>query len=269
MKTTRRMPSFESVSGGATATLRMPIGLTYHQLLINYSGITLAQMDEIRLIANGQLVRRYTSGEQLDNINQFQGRAAANGILIFDFERYGLNTRAARELTAFGTGVEQDPQRVTTLTLEIDINSAATSPVLSAEAIQSNATVLGAINLVRNFSYNAPSVGEYEISDLPKGNLINQARFENANISKIKVERNNYIIFERSKAENDLIQSDGKRVPTAAAYVIDPTEVGDGAEGLATRNVQGQVVQDLRFVLTMSAAGDVPLCVDYIGGLSG
>ena len=267
MKTTRRMPSFESVAAGNTATLRLPIGLTYHQLLITYSGVTLEQMDEIRVIANGQPIQRYTKGTQIDDMNKFEGRAGSAGILVIDFERYGLLTQLQREGTVIGTGMLDDPQRITTLTLEIDINSAAAAPKLAVKARQSEPSNLNLIKLVRNFSYNAPAVGEYEIADIPKGDLINKIRFESSAISAVRVERNNFVIFERTKAENDLIQSDGERKPTSSAFVIDPTELGEGKEGIATRTVDGTNVNDLRFILTMTDSGNVPVVLESIGTL--
>ena len=42
-KTTRKLPSFEGVVAGQTATLRCPIGHTYHQMLVTYFCATWAQ----------------------------------------------------------------------------------------------------------------------------------------------------------------------------------------------------------------------------------
>ncbi len=100
---TRKMPSWEGVAAGQTATVRLPIGNTYHKLLVPYSGVTLAQMDEIRVIANGKTIQRLIGGDVLDSMNQFDGRNAAGGILTIDFERFGLRTRAGSEFTVIGT----------------------------------------------------------------------------------------------------------------------------------------------------------------------
>ena len=126
------MPSFEGVAANQTATLRLPIGFTFHQLYISYGGtFTLAQMTEIRVVANGQTIMRLDSGAVLDDYNTYEGRAAASGILCIDFDRYNLRTRAGEEFTALGTGFPQDPTPLTTLSVEIDIGG-ATNPTLSA-----------------------------------------------------------------------------------------------------------------------------------------
>ncbi len=265
MMPTRRMPGFEGVAAGNTATLRCPIGLTYQQLLITYSGVTLAQMDEIRVLANGEPIMRFTSGTQLDNINQYEGRAAAAGVLVIDFARYNLRTRQGEEFTALGTGDPNDPQKITTLSVEIDINAAATSPALSAKAVQSLPRPVGMIKKVRQFNYTVSATGDFEISDLPKGDIINKVVFDNhATIAstKLKVERDNFIVFERTTAENELLQTDGVRVPQAALAVFDPTENGHGAESLETAGVG-----DLRFTVTAGATGSLPVVVEYIAPL--
>jgi len=262
MMTTRRMPGFEGVAAGNTATLRLPIGNSYHQLLLTYSGVTLAQMNEIRVVANGEPVMRFTSGTQLDDINQFEGRAAAAGVIVIDFDRYNLRTRRAEEITKIGTGDPNDPTPITTLALEIDIDGAAAAPVLSCKAIQSGPEPVGLIKQVRQFNYTVSATGDFEISDLPKGDLMNKVIFGNHGTiasTKLKLERDNFVVFERSTAENELIQTDGVREPQASLAVIDPTENGHGSETIETAGVG-----DLRFTVTAGATGSLPVAVEYL-----
>ena len=263
--TTRRMPGFEGVAAGNTATLRCPIGLTYHQLLITYSGVTLAQMDEIRVLANGETIQRFASGTQLDSFNRFEGRAAAAGVLTIDFNRYNLRTRRGEEVTGLGTGYPNDPAAVTTLSVEVDINAAAVGTVLSAKAIQGPPQPAGIIKKVRQFTYTAGAAGDFEISDLPRGDIINKILVggHTANVyTNFKIERDNFVVFERSVAENRVVQTDGVRTPQTDLSVYDPTENGHGAEGLATAGVN-----DLRMTLTLTNAGSVPVAVEYLGPL--
>lgn len=273
MKTTRPMPSFQGVAAGQTATLTMPIGLTYHALLISYSGATLAQMTEIRLKANGRQIFSQ-SATDLNIANQFNGVAAANGILRLDFDRLKLLTRAGQELTGIGTGapVNNDvnsplynPTPLSTFQLEIDIAGAAVSPAISAKAIQSAPRPLGAILKRRRFNYTAQGAGEFEISDLPKGDLIDKIWIKTANgtLTKVVMERDNFLSFERTPAENSLVQADGVRVPQSNWFVIDPTERGFGAESIVS------AVNDFRLKLTTSGAEQFTIYVDYLGSLGG
>lgn len=265
LKLTRVMPSFDGVAAGQTATLRCPIGFTYHQLWVTYGGtFTLAQMTEIRVVANGQNIMRFDSGAALDDYNTYEGRTAAGGILCIDFDRYNLRTRAGEEFTSLGTGAPNDPTPVTTLSVEIDIAAGATAPTLSARAIQSLPRPLGLIKKVRTFIYNPPGSGDFEISDLPRGDLINKVYFNistNA-ISRVQVQRDNFTVYDRTELLNDRIQADGVRVPQTDYWVYDPTENGNGAEGLVTANVN-----DLRFILTTSGAMACVTGVEYIGSI--
>lgn len=262
-KTTRKMPSFEGVAAGQTATLRMPIGRTYEQMLITYSGATLAQLNELRIIANGEVIHRITELTKLDSMNQFEGRAAAGGVIVFDFNRFNMRTRAGEEFTGLGTGVLDDPNKITTLSCEIDIDAAALGSALSAKAVQSAPRTVGQIIKTRQYTYTAGAAGEFEIADLPKGDSINKIYFGNhvANVyTKLVIERDNFIEFERSVAENEVIQTDGVRTPQAGYVVYDPTENGNGSENLATAGVQ-----DLRLRITLTNAGQVPIVVETIG----
>ena len=270
------MPPFEGVAASQTATVRLPIGLTYHQVYIAIGNTTAGpgpepdDIDEIRVVANGETIQRIAGGDVLESYNLFDGRAAipaqaTAGFMTIDFDRYALRTRAGEELTALGTGLPGDPNPVTTLSIEIDINSGATSPTLSAVARQSVPQQLGLIKKLRTFNYSAGGAGDLEISTLPKGDLINRVFFGDdgggvTNTTNLRVERDNFTVFQRSNVLNSLIQNDGVRTTQTGFYVYDPTETGDGAEGLVT-----QGVNDLRFILTTDGALNYTVGVEYIG----
>lgn len=261
-KNMQKTPSFEGVAGGNIATLRLPTGLTYNQLYINYSGITLAQMVAIRLVLNGEPIMNFGSGVDLDEMNVFEGRASAAGLLTIDFERYGLRSRKSVELSVIGTGFPGDTS-VATLQLEIEIASGVANPVLGAKSRRTAPQPLGFFKKIRKFTYTAPGAGDFEISDLPKGDIINKIIFKGNNIDNVELKRENRIVFDRSADENATIQSDGVRVPSAiTGYVFDLTEDGYGAEVLTT-----QGVHDLRYTLEMSDASTIQVFVEYLGVL--
>lgn len=264
LKLTRVMPSWEGVVAGQTATLRLPIGLTFHQLWTAYTGVTLAQMNEIRVLANGNPIQTWDTGTELDRFNQFEGRNAAAGQLCIDFDRYGLPMQNEREFTALGTGAPQDPSPITTLQVEIDIDAAAAASTLSSRAVQSVPTFLGLMKKVRKFTYSPTGALDFEIADLPKGDVINQLSFVRSasTMTRLKVERDTFVVFDRTNTLNERIQSDGVRVPQGSQYVYDPTEEGVGTEGLITAGVN-----DLRFIATVGGALTLSLQCVYIGAL--
>ena len=261
---TKVMPSFQGVAAGQTATVMLPIGLSYHELLMNFAGITLAQMNEIRVVANGKVIQRYASGTQLNAMNLFEGRAAATTVLTIPLgDRFGLKSRAGIEFTKLGTGMLDDKRPVTSLYVEVDIDAAAAAPVLSMIAIQSDPDYSGIIRHVNQFTYSPTTAMDFDVADLPKGKIFNQMFFQSAIVTALEIRRNGYTVFERSLAENIVVQTDGIRVPQASSFMVDFTERGYGAEGLVTDGVQ-----DLRLVLTTSGVGSVPLALVSFGELN-
>lgn len=330
MLTTKKLQQIEGQVAGGMATLRCPIGLTYHQIMLSGDSVIDVNEDikEIRVVLNGKVMqtwkrdfliakRSFDKVVSSDGINEFQSQRGRN-VLKLDFERMGLLTRLGRVQTAIGTGAPIDPQKnpfpVTTFVLEIDIveelasvkattHPAGTAFNMTAKAVQSAPSVTGVMKKIKNFGYDPQGSGEFEISDLPKGDLINRiffiARPPNAAagqrldttdkrglIREVKIERDGYVVFERTQDENASIQEEGVRYPFlkpdpsanfdgvvldptkghADVFVFDPTEQGYGDEGLATRNKQG-IVQDLRFKLDMFDAAHVDVVVEYIGAL--
>ena len=268
MRNTLRMPGGEGVAAGQTATFRLPIGRTFHELLLTYAGVTLAQMTEIRLISNGAVLQRYLSGTFVDDYNQFEGRAAANGVLVVPVgDRVNMKLRDGEEFTAIGTGVvdEKNPSNlVTNLYLEIDIDAAAAAPAMSLKAVQSDPRVLGIVKRLRTFSYNPTAAGEFVIADLPRGDLISRIFVDDSvvGVNSLKIERDGFTLFERTTAENELIQADGVRVPQAGYWIFDATELGYAGENIVTKGAQ-----DLRLTFDVAGGGAMPIVVEYLGGI--
>jgi hypothetical protein len=279
-KTFRPMPAVQGVAAGSIASLNAPIGLTYHGMLFTMGGTTfnLALITEIRVKGNGREIFK-VAGSDLDVHNKYEGRAAASATQFYlDFERYGLDvfggSTAAealrgRELTAIGTGVQptkDSPIELTTLQLELDISASASAPTLSAKALQSGPRSLGFLKKRRKFVYTPGGAVEFEISDLPKGDLIDKIYIHSAGnkITRVKLERDNFLSFDRTPDENNQSQIDGVRVPQGSLFVIDPSEAGRGDEAFITANVQ-----DFRLKVTVSASDTLTIYVDYLGSLSG
>jgi hypothetical protein len=271
LKLTRRVPTWDgNVVGGNTVTLRLPIGLTYHQVYTEYTfsdgccALALADaVNMIRVIANGKPIWEALASE-IDLKSVFESRTAAGGILTIDFDRYNLRTRSAEELTSLGSGAPNDPTPLTTLTLEMDLKAAVASGTLDSRSRVSEARPLGIFKKIRRYVQAFGGAGEFQIDDFPKGDLINMvAFFESANdIDRLRLERDNFVMFDRTKELNSRIQTDGVRTPQANLFVYDTSEDGNGSDQLIT-----QGVNDLRWYLTLDGAMTVTSLVEYLGSL--
>jgi hypothetical protein len=274
LKITRRAPGWEgSIVAGNTLTLRLPIGLTFHQVYIEYSfldagavAVLLATaVGEIRVLANGKPIWAIRASE-LDLKNQFEGRAAAAGILTIDFDRYNLRTRPAEEFTSIGTGAAGDPTPLTTFTVEMDLASAGAvaSGTVSARIRQSESRPLGLFKKLRRYVDAYGGSGTFEKADYPSGDLINAMYFfESANdIDRLRLERDDFVMFDRTKELNTRIQSDGVRTPQSNLYVYDTAEDGNGTDQLVTRGVN-----DMRWYFEIDGAMTITTLAEYVGSL--
>lgn len=81
------LPSITNVVAGSTATLNVPVGVTYHAINFEYSGVTLAQMKNIEVQINGKTIQEYVDGTRLQDMNKYYSRHTENGILTLWFDR--------------------------------------------------------------------------------------------------------------------------------------------------------------------------------------
>jgi hypothetical protein len=278
LQITRRAPGWDgNIVGPNTVTLRLPIGLTYHQVYTEYTfnagALALASaIGEIRVVANGKPIWNIQASE-LDTYNQFNGRSAAGtiagGVLIIDFDRFGLRMRSSEELTSLGSGDAGDTTPLTTLTIEMDVLAAVASGTLASRLQQSESRILGLFKKVRRFINAFGGAGTFEIDDFPKGDLINAVFFlESANdIDRLRLERDDFVMFDRTKELNSRVQTDGIRVPQTNLFVYDTTEKGNGIDQLLTRQPDGRLVNDLRWFLEIDGAMTITSLVEYLGAL--
>jgi hypothetical protein len=266
-----RMPSFEGGQAGTVATLKLPIGLRYHSLSLEYSSITLAEMTEIRLKANGKVFQKY-SATDLDVLNQQKGLAAAAGLLFIPFDRIGLLNRADRERTAINTGVaDANGNAINSFTMEIDIAGGVSgTPVLRVDATQS-APVAGGPGVIINIRPETRTIsgaGELEVSDYqyntPTAQAITAMHLKPSagSISKVKIERNLRPIWERKAALNTRVQSNGIRVPQAGWFHVDTAE-----KAYAGNTISLGGAQDFRVIMDCGEAMQVKSLIEYIGVL--
>lgn len=272
MRIEQKMPPFEGVSAGNTALIKLPIGRRFHSLFIEYSGVTLAQMTEIRVMANGKVFQRYSATER-DKMNQHIGMAAAAGILEIPFDRKGLKNRDQEELTAVNTRVgDSAGNAINSFTVEIDISGAAVAPALSMNATQSEA-VAGGPGLMLNIRKDTRSpagAGKFEIADFiyntPTSQTLNRVYFvpSTGSISEVQIERDLYNIFQRKTALNEKVQVDGGagRALVSGWWIVDTTEHGYGANNIGLGGVQ-----DFRYTLDVSGAMTITAISEYIGVL--
>ncbi len=276
---TKRLPNPDSVSAGTTATFRIPVGRRIHQLLLEYvhsEDLNVSHFTEIRIFINGSVFQRF-SGTRRDKINQFDKRAAANGVLVIPFDRTGLKTVAGEEETAINTGVaDANGRKISQMYMEIDIAAGATVSAsdLKLSAIESDSIEGGAgmIPYIRTEQRTAAgATNDFQIADLVNPGLnapdkvaLSRVHFTPSagSISQLEVNRNTYTLFERSDALNRAIQADGVRTPIAGQYTVDTAERGHGSRVISLYGMT-----DYRYRLDVSEAMTIECTSEYFGVL--
>lgn len=281
LQITRRAKGWDgNIAGDNTVELSLPIGFTYHQTTIEYAfvqagpaGLALGDaVAEVRLVANGKPIWNLQASE-LDTYNKYGGRVTAgdadSGVLTIDYDRFGLRMRGMEEFTSMGTGVSDDETPLTTLTIEMDLKTAVVSGTLKSRHVVSASRKLGLFKKLRRYTDVFTGSGEFEIDDFPKGDAINAVFFfESANdITNVRLERDDFVMFDRTNTLNSRLQTDGVRVPQTNLYVYDTTEKGNGQDQLLTRLANGVRVNDLRWFMTIDGAMTITSIVEYMGSL--
>lgn len=265
-----KLPSFSNVTAGNTATLELPLGRTYDKLHINYSGVTLAQMKNIRVEVNGKPILEFKDGQALANYNKYFGRNTAVGVLDLCFKRDEMKTLAEARAFGLGTASPEGAPAIANVTLRMDIDAAAAAPALTAYAIQSNPGPIGFITKVKNFPVSL-NAGVTEVDKIPRPQSARIAAIHivtDATLEKLEVELDSIKIFELPKTLAEKIQVDHERSPQADRATADFILEGDMLQALPMQGVQDFRVRIFSDAGT-AAGTPATVVVEYFDGLPG
>jgi len=262
MRKTVKLPSISNVGTSLTATLNCPTGLTYDRITLAYSGtsVTRAMMSNIQVLINGKPVQTYGDADELQDINDYYGRADNAGYVTLYFARPELDNVAQQRLTALGT------LDVQTLAINIDITAAAPGDfALTATAVQSEPQPLGLLTKVRAYPFSSAVSGAIEIDNIPVGPRVQAIHLFKSDISNLVLELDGVKVYETTKALGEVIQKEHGRVPvTSSATHFDSQLENDNAQAMITKGVQ-----DFRLRPTLDTSGAVRVVVEYLDGLAG
>lgn len=250
-----KLPSWTPVTAGNDTSLDLPVGgNTYERILIEYSGVTLAQLKNLELRLNGDPVQRFTDGQQLEDLNDFYQRPKKAGFLTLWAIRPELTNIAQRRLTAWGT------MNVQTLSVHLDVHEDATAPKLTAHAVISDPRPMEVITKIKQYPFSSAVSGKVEVDNVPRGPRIVAAHFFKSDISAIEVELDGRKFYEAAKGLGEAIQNENGRAPiTGSCTHIDFLGDDDIGNALVTANAR-----DMRFKPTLATAGNTDILVEYL-----
>lgn len=272
-----KMPDANVVAANTRAVFNLPIGYTYHGLILTMGGTTFteAHIDSMRLKMNGAVEQELGSGAHRELMNQFNRKSAVtNSQLLIDFERPGVHYPESRMLTVIGTGFEpsgkpaevakQKLQELSTLQLEVDIGG-ATAPTLECHALVSGAQRLGAVQRIVSNTYSVPS-GSFQITDLPRSSskygLLDKVVIAHSNVTDVEIKVDRETLQELTPNRASLIQADGVRTAQSGYLIWDSTQ-----EGLGSQQIKLENAQDFEIKGNTSGADTITVYAHYIGTL--
>jgi hypothetical protein len=267
-----KLPNFNAVAAGQTATVNLPAtnNWTYHRLMLTYteSGtlVTQANMQAaitgIRVLIDGK-VQRTMSAAELIMMNAFYGDAYAAGYLTIYFSEPWRRTPQAEDTLAWPMG------DVSTFTLEVDIAAGRTAPALSVKGLIERDAVdsegkprvrLGAIKKIKRHTVPITLIGVNNYSTLPKGDAYSALHCVSPNVLNMVVTADGRERFNANSADiTELFGQEGLQRQTGVfSVVFDATKrLGDV---LPTNNLS-----DLRLEFDMSAATSFVMLSEAIG----
>lgn len=250
---------------GGMSTVRVPIGPTYYGFALRYkvNGVDCTEAQAktdiraLRVKINDQTRLEYTGKHLVEIANKYYGLGFTAGQIFIPLARPWYKTAEAVENTAWGTA------NVENLTIEIDWNTPIVSPTLDIHAFYSiYSRDLGTIIETREVSYNAGTVGQQEITTLPKTNGdIVALHLESANITVCDIEVNTQLYTQGQ--DLSIMQNFTKwfalRTPQTGYVHFDAHLRDLLSDGIPVVNAS-----DFRLKPSVSAAGLIPILVETL-----
>lgn len=268
-----KLPSFNAVGANQTATVNLPIGRRYHEILIYYKGnasqaVIEADITMVRVKVDGKVQRAFKPSE-INKVLGLNGVAFRAGLLPIYFSEPWRRNVASEDVLAWGT------QGLTTFQIEIDIASGATSPTLEAYAVTDNvAAGLSNIIKMRRQVFPVSADGLANLHTLPKrdGEIYQRVHcFEGTagDVESAEVVVDQETAFDANAAVNKAIMSNRNMIAQTGVFHIcfDSTQrIEDGLpmSFVDTKGIKRKV-QDLQFNFQMANANDLTLLIEARG----
>lgn len=256
-----KQPAFNNVVAGSTASItNLHQGDVCEALLLKLGGtFTKAQIDGIRVRLGGKAVVDDLTGSQLDTINKYMGRTDNAAYLMIHFADPNSRTIDGEAIGGIDTSLNYG-----SFSIEVDINSGATSPTLEcwmlkrpAQAARLDRSVFKAY---LKATQNLGAAGTYSLQPplgSLVGNLINRVHHFHSNITKLNVKKSGLDIQDEGEVGViQFLQNELNRTTQAGHFCYDPLFDNNQSNSISTTKPDGQPAP-LEFRATVSAADNI------------
>lgn len=248
------------VAAGGTVSLTMPVNLTYDKVHLEYTGVTAAQIKNIKIELNGRTLTEYATLQDLINENTYYNREVTAGFATLHFVRSEVKSSKAPQLVEqrfFGLGTAG----LSLCQIKFDIDAAAAAPVINAYAEKSAASAPGWLFKRRSFRFNfMEGINEVENIPRPRGAYIALIEIKKAGIKSAEFLVNNTKWREHiPKPLHDAILKQNERTPVTDTHAIDLMLDGDVFGAL----MLDPEINDMRLRIDSTSGGQAEVVVHY------
>ena len=268
----KKMPTPLGIGVGQTASVQLPIGLTYERLYIRANADVdglgtddvveadwVNLIDEIRLMVDGDSKIQITASD-LVALNKYYGIDHKPGVLPLFLSRPWMRTAGGDDQTAYGTA-----GGMTSFALEMDLKPGVTSiGSLNVYAVQSPGRPFGPHLRIQRYVHNQGVTGEAEISDIVRGPYAMLAmHFNTAAITDVEV-----LADQRKVHASDAAIRLGHYAVPGRAPQADFTHIDFITENRLSEAMP-MALQDFRIKTDFTATGNFSIYTESVQGRSG
>lgn len=264
-----RLPSFNAVGAGQTATLNLPTGVRYHNIKMFYKdnatkASIIAAINEVRIKIDGKVQRTFKPDE-LYKVYAANGVNFIAGLLPIYFSEPWRRNATSEDILAWGT------VGVGTFQIEVDIKSTATAPKLHAFAVVDNVQAQ-LVDIIKWRRQNIPNneTGLLTLNTLSKKpNEVYQRMhcFETAanDINSVDIKLDAFQAFDNDGVTNKANMADQGMVAQDGVFHIIFDETQRIEDGLPVVDRNGTVVSNFELNFDMAEANSFLLLSEVRG----
>lgn len=262
MRQTTLINGINGVGAGQTASVLLPTDRRYHTITLQYSNsgsatpaqaAIQADITEIRLVANGRPIRRFSSTDVFI-VNAYRGNAFIAGVVPIFFSEPHRRTPDGEEAFALKA------QNLASLALEVDIAGTAVSPALSGVISYDYFSDPDARSFVvwEKYTVPNPSAGDFDWTTLVRQGEYSAIHLFSGSITRVRSQVDSILVADRTPAQVAALSAPYGLTPQTNHFPLDFALTEQATDTLKMYRVVGQTqvpVQSFDNTITTSAGG--------------
>lgn len=256
-----KMSGFTGVGYGQKATLRVPVGPTYEEIILE-TNLTAAQLKRVTINLNGDEIY-ILDGDELLMLEAYKQHTPESGKFVIPFSDISGKTKNGIRSTALVTELSDN------IMLEVEVASVA-NPAnepqieLNAHAMVSpNQPMRIVVPKIRKQTMQASAQGENEFTQLVSSPRVKVRRmhFKSSAVKALKIYRDNIKEYEASRTLAGFLAKRNKRTFQSGIYHFDPIVRGFFIDEL----FETAHLSELKFTAeTDTVANSIPILVESV-----